>query len=60
MGEPVCTGPGREGDGDGRWKVSMDSRVSKAASTWNVYGLDAEIKSSPAGRCPVLGSQLDI
>lgn len=38
----------------------MDSIASKAASTCNVYGLDTEIKSCPAGICPILGSQLDI
>lgn len=40
--------------------MGMDSIVSKASSSWNVYGLDTEIKSSPAGICPILGSQLDI
>lgn len=40
--------------------MGMDSRVSKAASTWNVYGLDTEIKSYSAGICPICESQLDI
>ena len=54
MGEHACTLPGRVGDGEGRWKVGIDSRMKKAVRTWDAYGLGEEIKSSSLGRLPAL------